>query len=99
LTDYSSVIRYAALLVLFMLVYLLMIRPIQKRALTAPNPLLLAAKHAPVSTEPEEEIKRDSSAVIAQRSLVLKKQLAEFVKAEPESSTTAVRAWLREDAP
>jgi hypothetical protein len=30
---------------------------------------------------------------------MLKKQLAEFVRAEPESSTTAVRAWLREEAP
>jgi hypothetical protein len=30
--------------------------------------------------------------------MVIKKELAEFVKAEPESSTTAVRAWLREEA-
>jgi flagellar biosynthesis/type III secretory pathway M-ring protein FliF/YscJ len=41
----------------------------------------------------------EPSSALAQRSLVLKKQLAELVKAEPESSTIAVRAWLREEAP
>jgi hypothetical protein len=40
----------------------------------------------------------EPSSALAQRSLVLKKQLAELVKAEPESSTIAVRAWLREEA-
>jgi hypothetical protein len=29
--------------------------------------------------------------------MLLKKQLAEFVQAQPESSTIAVRAWLREE--
>jgi hypothetical protein len=41
----------------------------------------------------------ESPANLVQRNLLLKKQLAEFVKAEPESSTTAVRAWLREETP
>jgi len=98
LTDYSYVVRYAALLGLFMLVYLLMIRPIQKRVLATPSPLL-KAPHPPASAEPAEMAMLDSPASLAQRSFALKKQLAEFVKAEPESSTTAVRAWLREEAP
>jgi len=96
LNDYASVARYAALTVLFALVYLLMIRPIQKRALAAPAPLLnpsdgsvpvLAAEAVP-----------DSAAILAQRSLLLKKQISDFVEAEPESSAVAVRAWLREEA-
>ena len=44
INDYSSIIRYAGLLVLFLLVYMLMLRPIQKRALAAPNPLLAASR-------------------------------------------------------
>ena len=96
LNDYSSEVRYAALLVLFLLVYLLTIRPIQKRVLAAPNPLL-AQIRAPVHTEPEAGAMLESPASLVQRNLLLKKQLAEFVKAEPESSTTAVRAWLREE--
>ena len=94
--DYSSVVRYAVLLSLFFLVYMLTIRPIQKRVLAGPNPLLAAA-HAPVKPEPELAPAQETAANLAQRSSTLKKQLAEFVRAEPESSTTAVRAWLREE--
>ena len=96
LSDYSSEVRYAALLVLFLLVYALTIRPIQKRVLAAPSPLL-AQIRAPVRSEPEAGAMLESPANLVQRNLLLKKQVAEFVKAEPESSTTAVRAWLREE--
>jgi flagellar M-ring protein FliF len=96
--DYSSIIRYAGLLVLFLLVYLLMLRPIQKRALAAPNPML-AASRAMVAGDAEAAAIGETAANLALRSQALRKQLAEFVKAEPESSTNAVRAWLREEAP
>jgi flagellar M-ring protein FliF len=98
INDYSSIIRYAALLVLFLLVYLLMLRPIQKRALAAPNPLLAASRTTALG-ETETVANGEAAASLALRSQVLRKQLAEFVKAEPESSTNAVRAWLREEAP
>ena len=39
----------------------------------------------------------ETPASLARRSQTLKKELAEFIKAEPESSTTVVRAWLREE--
>ena len=35
INDYASVIRYAGMMALFLLVYVLMLRPIQKRALAA----------------------------------------------------------------
>jgi flagellar M-ring protein FliF len=96
LNDYSALVRYAALLVLFVLVYVLMIRPIQRKALSTPTP----QPTPPASLPPigaEAVALPDNAAMLAQRALVLKKQLAEFVQAEPESSTTAVRAWLREE--
>jgi len=98
LRDYSSLVRYGGLLALFILVYLLMIRPIQKRILTTPIPLLSATlAGAPrVSAEREADLWPESPGSLAQRNLTLKKQVADFVRAEPESSTTAVRAWLRE---
>jgi flagellar biosynthesis/type III secretory pathway M-ring protein FliF/YscJ len=95
LSDFSSIVRYAVLLGLFVLVYLLTIRPIQKRILSIPNSQL-AASQAPVPVALEEPVTEVASS-LARRSVVLKKQLAEFVKAEPESSTVAVRAWLREE--
>jgi flagellar M-ring protein FliF len=98
INDYSSIIRYAGLFFLFLLVYMLMLRPIQKRALAAPTPQL-AATRPPVLGEADALAIGETAASLALRSQVLRKQLAEFVKAEPESSTNAVRAWLREEAP
>jgi len=51
-----------------------------------------------VQVATEEEPMLEPASSLARRSVVLKKQLAEFVQAEPESSTIAVRAWLREEA-
>jgi hypothetical protein len=47
--------------------------------------------------ETEVGAQAESVASLTLRNLTLKKQLAEFVRIEPESSTTAVRAWLREE--
>jgi len=93
--DYSTAIRYSALLALFILVYFLMIRPLQKRVLATPLPVLNKV-HVQPSPAPDAVL-HDAEASLAQHSADLKKQLSEFVKAEPESSTTAVRAWLREE--
>jgi len=92
--DFSSIIRYGVLLVLFFLVYLLMIRPIQRRVLAAPS-RLPASSQTP-HPETEAGATPEFAATLAQRSLALKKQLSDFVLAEPENSTTAVRTWLRE---
>ena len=100
INDYSSVIRYAGMLLLFLLVYMLMLRPIQKRALAAlPTPATsLGASRASAATDADAVAIGETAANLALRSQVLRRQLAEFVKAEPESSTNAVRAWLREEA-
>jgi flagellar M-ring protein FliF len=99
INDYSSVIRYAGMLALFLLVYVLMLRPIQKRALAAaPQNQLLATPRAAAATDADAAAIGETAANLALRSQALRRQLAEFVKAEPESSTNAVRAWLREEA-
>jgi flagellar M-ring protein FliF len=100
INDYASVIRYAGVLVLFLLVYMTMLRPIQKRALAAaPQKALLTTSRASAATEADAAAIGETAASLALRSQTLRKQLADFVKAEPESSTNAVRAWLREEAP
>lgn len=98
INEYSSIIRYAGIAVLFLMVYMLMLRPIQKRALAAPPPAPLAAGISE-GGNPEALEANEHAASLSARSQILRKQLAEFVKAEPESSTNAVRAWLREEAP
>jgi flagellar M-ring protein FliF len=98
LDSYSSVLRYAVLLCLFVLVYLLMVRPLQKRVLAAPLPGQLPAPPVPAQMESENLQSLSAVANLAQRSVALKKELAAYIRSEPESSTGAVRAWLREDA-
>jgi flagellar M-ring protein FliF len=90
-SDFSSVVRYAMLLVLFAMAYFLMIRPVQKRALASasvsPEHPLLAGVMAPLPLPAgaEETI----------RSLQLKERVVEQVKAQPTSSARVVQAWLR----
>jgi flagellar M-ring protein FliF len=98
LRDYSSVIRYCSLSMLFGLVYLLMIRPIQKQALLGPDSLGNLS-HPQVDRELERGAVGGNSSLLAQRTLLLRKQLSEFVQSEPENSTVAVRAWLQEETP
>lgn len=93
--DYASLIRYAVLFVLFGLVYLLLVRPVQKRALGSADVAQVALPHSSTVHELSTPIV-EAPEVIAERTLLLKKQLSDFVKTEPESSAVAVRAWLRE---
>jgi flagellar biosynthesis/type III secretory pathway M-ring protein FliF/YscJ len=74
-----------------------MIRPIQKRVLSTEAPLL-ADTLARGQADIQVDMLPESATNLAQRNLMLKKQVADFVRAEPESSATAVRAWLREGA-
>jgi flagellar M-ring protein FliF len=95
--EYSSLLRYAGMVSIFLLIYMTMVRPIQKRALAPPDPMQIAAM-AVAANDPETAAIAETAASLAQRSAVLRKQLSDFVKAEPESSTNAVRVWLREGA-
>jgi len=96
LSDYASVVRYTALLLLFLLVYLLTVRPIQKRALATPIPQPASFPVPPNVTFGLSPV-REPQENLTERSALLKKQLTESVKADPQGSVTAVRAWLREE--
>jgi flagellar M-ring protein FliF len=100
LNDWSSLIRYGVIFVLFMLTYVLLLRPIKKQALSAFSQLPdrsaaqlkaeMAAGEAPVSAE----IMALSDA--ERRSLGLQKQLSEKAKNEPAVTGRLVQSWLRE---
>lgn len=100
LEQFSWAIRYAVLLVMFILVYLLMIRPIQKRVLAVPTTPVLAHAHpAPALEIPETPVAAlETTPNLAQRSLALKKELSEFVRQDPDGSTAALRTWLKEES-
>ena len=94
MSDNATLVRYGMLLALFVLAYLLMIRPVQKRILgpvAKPEPVqpvlpeAVAPLPLPIASTPSD----------VARTLVLKEQLLLQVKAEPASSARVVQAWLR----
>ncbi len=92
--GYASLLRYGAFATLFGLIYLLMVRPIQKQALAVTAaPLDLPGVGADLPA-----LEGQSSAEgLAQRALLLKKQMSESVRTNPEGSMSAIRSWLQED--
>jgi flagellar M-ring protein FliF len=100
--DWSSLIRYAGIFLLFLLTYLLLLRPIKKQALSAFSQLSdrsaaqLKAEIAAGEVSGSSEVVMLSDA--ERRSLGLQKQLAERAKSEPAVTGRLVQAWLREGA-
>ncbi len=99
MNDFAVVIRYGSLLMLFLLGYVLMVRPVQKRALggarslpaAAPEPMPMIAEVQQIQLPPVDPGEE------ALKSAALKEQIVQMVKAEPTNSTRAVQAWLKGD--
>jgi flagellar M-ring protein FliF len=96
LTDYSSLLRPLSLLVLFLLAYMFVLRPVQKKALA---PVQMRAQPALANAPKTERLGISSSEMFAdtQRATQLKDQTIELIKQKPVNTTRAVQAWLREE--
>lgn len=94
--NWSGVLRIAAILLLFVAVYLAILRPVKRQILTAFRDLpgRLAGKANPEIVREGEVIEKLNESPIGS----LKKQLAEKVKAEPVEATKLVQSWIRETA-
>jgi flagellar M-ring protein FliF len=101
LNDWSSYVRYAALLFLFLLAYMLLLRPIKKQMLTTFRelPAAISANRkqvAGVELTPGQDPTTLPPA--QQRAVTLKKQLMEKVTAEPAAASKLIQAWIHEEA-
>jgi len=96
-SDYSSLLRPLSLLGLFLLAYLLVIRPVQKHALrqgeltAGLQPALAAANVQGLSAEPSEAID------LGRRAAQLKLQSSELAKQNPVDTARAMQTWMREE--
>ena len=86
---------------LFLAVYLAILRPVKKQVVTAFRelPARITTKAAKHGTD--QLIEAEGSLDLGsggQRVLGLKKQLAERVKGEPAAATKLVQSWIRETA-
>ncbi len=98
-SDYSSLLRPGSLLMLFLLAYLFVLRPIQKEALKPGQPLLT---EQPILTLPSKlegfSLGPAEASCNTLRAGLLKEEAIELIKQKPADTTRAVQAWLREEA-
>lgn len=103
LAPWLWMLRYVALAALFIVVYLLILRPVKKLAMTAfrelpgkpaarnpsqPLPASAGAGTLEAAAQPQGE---------GQRAKDLKRMLADKVKAEPAAASRLVESWVKED--
>jgi len=100
LSDWSSLVRYAALILLFLLAYALLLRPMKKQLITTFRelPAVISAKNKAAVAElaPGQELA--TLPPDKQRSVTLKKQLLEKANAEPQATSKLIQAWIHEEA-
>ena len=105
LNDWSSVVRYAALILLFLLAYALLLRPLKKQLLASfrelPGRAASQAAEVAAAAAAAGLATGQGAAALSpeqQRLITLKKQLVEKVKTEPEATGKLIQAWLNEGA-
>jgi flagellar M-ring protein FliF len=96
--EYTSILRPVSLLVLFVLAYMFVLRPIQKHALAPGQPQVTeqtaltgapgAGRLAAGSPELADETRRATQ---------LREQTIETIKQKPVNTARAVQAWMREE--
>jgi len=100
LSDWSSLVRYAALILLFLLAYMLLLRPLKKQLITTFRELPAAISAKRKAPEVDLAQGQDTAQLPPeqQRSVTLKKQLLEKVNAEPLGASKLIQAWIHEEA-
>jgi flagellar M-ring protein FliF len=96
--EYTSILRPASLLVLFVLAYMFVLRPIQKHALAPGQPQL--AEQPALAGAPGAGRLAAGSAELAddtRRATQLREQTIETIKQKPVNTARAVQAWMREE--
>ena len=103
LEPWSWVLRYVALAALFAVVYLLILRPVKKLAVTAFRELpgkaaqRNAAQPLPAAGMPGVIEAAGAPQGEGQRANQLKRMLTDKVKAEPAAASRLVESWVREE--
>jgi len=103
LNDWSSLTRYAGIVLLFLVVYVFLIRPIKRQAFEAfkqlPARTAAMAKAGNDAQQLGELTPEILSLTDAQRRILgLQKQVADRAKNEPAVTGRVLQAWLREES-
>ena len=104
LVEWSAVLRYVGVTALFLLVYLMMLRPIKKQIVTAfrelPSRLERPGRESvqTIKGPGEVEIELPQGAQQGKLAEALKRELTDKVQTEPGTATRLIQSWIREDA-
>ena len=104
LVDWSPVLRYVGVTLLFLFVYLIVLRPIKKQILTAFRELPARVQGGgrkgglPAAENGEVQIEVPQGSEQGRLATALKRQLTEQVQSEPVAASRLVQNWIREDA-
>lgn len=95
--DYSSILRPLSLLVLFVLAYLFMVRPVQKQVLSHKE--LPGGLQPALASANNQSLPGGSAYSLdhSQRAAQLKMQASELVRQKPIDTARAMQAWMREE--
>ena len=93
--ESSPALRPLALLLLFVLTYFFIIRPVQRRALSS-TPAVAAVQPQLPST-PIDSLPSPTAEANSARATHLKEQALEKLRQNPMQTTRAVQGWLREE--
>ena len=101
LNDWSSLLRYGIIALLFAVTYAMVIRPIKSQAITTMKELPARSRRT-ANAGQGQALGLESEAMAAlgeapQKAKLLKKQVLDKVRHEPQSSSQLVKAWLREE--
>ncbi len=103
LNDWSNIVRYGMLILLFLLAYWLLLRPLKKQLLTTFKelPARVASQKLQGAGGGRSDIvsgQEMASLTAEQRASALKRQLGDSVRTEPAAATKLIQAWLNEGA-
>jgi len=108
--QWTGLLRYAALFVLFMLVYFLLLNPVKRRVIAALESVQVRASSGralggeaeavaalPNKFGNEQALIEESSRTSPQftQALALKQQIVTKVKTDPEGASRLVQDWMR----
>jgi flagellar M-ring protein FliF len=99
--PWSWMLRYVALAALFVVIYLLILRPVKKLAVTAFRELpgKTGSRSTPLAVPGSAVLNPQTEAgqTEGRRTADLKRMLTDKVKAEPAAASRLVESWVRED--
>jgi len=97
LRDYPAIVRTGAILLMFLVVYLLMLRPVQKQVVQTFRAMIPASPaEAGVGVQGTSE--QAAAGLFSDEKQTLRKELIEQVKKDPLPTGRLIQSWIEEDA-